>query len=69
MLTEEQLEEFESCRQLGTAKERKAWFESYHESIETTLPQRIRSFMNNSQLDFIIFGIFSKVNFWQPQTI
>lgn len=68
LLTEEQLEDYESCRQLGTARERKAWFECYRESIESMLPQRLRTFLNNSQLDFILFGIMSKVNFWNPPT-
>lgn len=65
-LTEQQLEDFECFRKIRTTKERMMWFGSYRQTIESMLPHHVRSFMSNSRLDFILFGILTKIRFWNP---
>lgn len=61
LLTEEQLESFESLRTLGTAKDRIAWFFDYKERIQHSLPLQLKNYLSNAKMDFLIYGILARV--------
>lgn len=68
MLTQEQLEDFENLKRIGTARERTGWLYHYREDTMNALPGYLRKYMTNSKMDFLIYGMLANVRIVDPVT-